>query len=372
MGDAYLDGLPEAERSRLAPVNAPGLARLGEYLTSGEAVAFVGAGASAPLYPLWSALVDELVDEASSRMTDSVAATCRTLAATSPEEVVELVRQRLRPELYREVLRRVFRVRRDPDTGRTWTATHELVARCNFRGVVTTNYDHQPHRRRGPTRAGRPHDQLGPGGTRNVARWERVLARCDLADGHIEDAEQRLRRAEATFRDGDIVLELAETLVVLAEQPRRAGSLDEAGRACSEAIDIAGPRELVPTHASALAVRARIRADHRTADDLLRARDDADHALRLATKVCQLPWQELDALDSHMHIDRVAGTDGGWAARAATLRATLVPDDLDPDPLATVEAKVAAQREVEDDPGLSVTPSSRGAGSAGRAARRRP
>ena len=51
------------------------------------------------------------------------------------------MRQRLRPELYREVLRRVFRVRRDPETGRTWTATHELVARCNFRGVVTTNYD---------------------------------------------------------------------------------------------------------------------------------------------------------------------------------------------------------------------------------------
>ena len=74
-------------------------------------------------------------------MTESEAATCRALAATSPEEVVELVRQRLRPELYREVLRRVFRVRRDPETGRTWTATHELVARCNFRGVVTTNYD---------------------------------------------------------------------------------------------------------------------------------------------------------------------------------------------------------------------------------------
>jgi len=141
MGDAYLDGLPEPERSRLAEVNAPGLARLGEYLACGEAIAFVGAGASAALYPLWGELVRELVDEAMSRMTDSEAATCRALAATSPEEVVEIVRQRLRPEVYREVLRRVFRVRRDAETGRTWTATHELVARCDFRGVVTTNYD---------------------------------------------------------------------------------------------------------------------------------------------------------------------------------------------------------------------------------------
>ena len=148
---------------------------------------------------------------------------------------------------------------------------------------------------------------------------------------------------------GTCVLELAETLAVVAEQRRRAGSLDEAGRACSEAIDIAAPRELVPTHASALAARARIRADHCTADDLLRGRDDADLALRLATRVCQLPWQELDAYESHAHIDRIAGTDRGWADRAAQLRATLIPDDLDPDPLATVEAKVAAEKQSADD-----------------------
>jgi hypothetical protein len=182
-----------------------------------------------------------------------------------------------------------------------------------------------------------------------VARCELVLARCDLAHGHAGDAEQRLRRAEATFRDGDMVLELAETLVVLAEQRRPAGSLDEAGRACSEAIDTAGPRELVPTHAAALAARARIRADHNTADDLLRARDDADLALRLATKVCQLPWQELEALRSHAHIDDVAGTESGWAKRAEALQTTLVPDDLDPDPLATVEAKVGAEQQSKDD-----------------------
>jgi len=188
------------------------------------------------------------------------------------------------------------------------------------------------------------------GWNNGVARWERVFACCDLADGHLSDAEPRLRRAASTFRDGDMILELAETLVVLAEQRRRAGSLDEADHVCDEAISIAGPRELVPIHASALAARARIRADRGSAGDLLRARDDADHALRLATKVRQLPWQELDALDGHAHIDRVTGADNGWAARAATLRATLIPDDLDPDPLATVEAKIAAT-EREDDGG---------------------
>lgn len=187
------------------------------------------------------------------------------------------------------------------------------------------------------------------GWSEDVARSDRALARCDLIDGHVSDAEPRLRRAESTFRDGDMVLELAETLVVLAEQRRRAGDLDEAGRVCDESISIAAPRELVPTHASALAARARICADRGTDDDVLRARDDADHALRLATKVRQLPWQELDALDSHAHIDRIAGTDGGWAERADVLRTTLIPDDLDPDPLATVEARISAERKSRDD-----------------------
>ena len=146
---------------------------------------------------------------------------------------------------------------------------------------------------------------------------------------------------------GTMVVELAQTLAVLAEQRRRAGDLDEALRACEEAIEIAQPRDLVPTLADALAARARIRADLGTVDDALRARDDADHALRLATRARRLPWQELAALDAHAHIDRVTGVSGGWAARATDLRATLIPADLDPDPLATVEATVAARRAAE-------------------------
>lgn len=78
--------------------------------------------------------------------------------------------------------------------------------------------------------------------------------------------EPRVRRAVATFRDGDYVVELAGTLAVLAEQRRRTGDLDEALRACEEVIEIAQPRDLVPTLADALAARARIRADLGTVD----------------------------------------------------------------------------------------------------------
>ena len=64
----YLDGLPADQRAELARVNGPGLAALRGYLASGEAVAFLGAGVSAPLYPLWDGLIGELVDAAAGRL----------------------------------------------------------------------------------------------------------------------------------------------------------------------------------------------------------------------------------------------------------------------------------------------------------------
>jgi len=43
----YLGGLPRVQADELARVNGPGLAALRGYLNSGQAVAFLGAGASA-------------------------------------------------------------------------------------------------------------------------------------------------------------------------------------------------------------------------------------------------------------------------------------------------------------------------------------
>ena len=140
MGD-YLDGLPSARAEELARVNGPGLAALRGYLESGAAVAFLGAGASAPLYPLWNGLIGELIDAAAGRLTEAEAETCRSLAASNPESVVEIVRRSLSPGVFREVLREVLRVRTDPETGRSWTPAQELVCRCAFKAVVTTNYD---------------------------------------------------------------------------------------------------------------------------------------------------------------------------------------------------------------------------------------
>lgn len=137
----YLGGLLPARAAELARVNGPGLVGLRAYLSSGKAVAFLGAGASAPLYPLWDALIGELVEAAADRLTSMEADTFRALARDSPEAVVEIVRRSLGSGVYREVLRQVLRVRTDPESGRSWTPVQELVCRCAFKAVVTTNYD---------------------------------------------------------------------------------------------------------------------------------------------------------------------------------------------------------------------------------------
>jgi hypothetical protein len=141
LGAGYTDGLPRARAEELARVNGPGLTALREYLSSGEAVAFLGAGVSAPLYPLWNGLIAELVDAAAPRLDERETATCRALARESPESVVEIVRRVLGPGMFREVLRQVLRARVDPESGRSWTVVQELVCRCAFKAVVTTNYD---------------------------------------------------------------------------------------------------------------------------------------------------------------------------------------------------------------------------------------
>ena len=138
----YLAGLSADQRAGLERVNAPGLAALGGYLKSGEAVAFLGAGASAPLYPLWAAvLIGELADAAADRLSPAQVVTCRALASSSPDAVVEIVRRNLGAGVFREVLRQVLAARTDPVTGRSWTEVQELVCRCAFKAVVTTNYD---------------------------------------------------------------------------------------------------------------------------------------------------------------------------------------------------------------------------------------
>jgi hypothetical protein len=139
--DRYLDDLDPDQRNGLIKVNRDARRTLTELLSDRKGIAFLGAGVSAPLYPLWDALVDELIGLSADRLEAAIVATCRDLAAKNPDAVVEVLRTQLGGPAFRELLRQAFRPRRDPNTGNTWTSTHELVVRCSFAGVITTNYD---------------------------------------------------------------------------------------------------------------------------------------------------------------------------------------------------------------------------------------
>ncbi len=185
----------------------------------------------------------------------------------------------------------------------------------------------------------------GNGWNADLAGCDQMLGRLALAAGDTAAAGEHLAAAVGAFRDGDYLIELATTLADLAEHARVARDLDAAERYATEAVTIAAARGLVPAQAAALAARARIRAAQSAADpDLLyQGRDAADAALRLASRH-QLAWHELDAMRAHAALDQAEGVDRGWAAKARVLHARLVPPGLDPDPLATVERFVAAQK----------------------------
>lgn len=126
--DAYLEALDPTSRATLAAVNRAGLKRLHDGLTTRQAIAFVGAGASAPLYPLWDGVIAELVDAAADRLDDAEAATLRTLAKTSPDAVVEVVRQQLRLEVYSRCYASCF--------------ASAAIARAGARGPPRTSSSH--------------------------------------------------------------------------------------------------------------------------------------------------------------------------------------------------------------------------------------
>jgi len=210
-----------------------------------------------------------------------------------------------------------------------------------------------------------------PGAARDLTRrnantgrkygWNDDLARCDqalgglaLAAGDTVTAMSHLAGAVAVFRDGDHLTDLAEALPVLAGCVQGTGDLGTADRHLAEAITIVAPRALIPTYITALAARARLRAAQATAtgnpDALAQGRDDADTARRLAIRH-RLPWHELDALTAHAALDEAEGTSHGWANQAEQLHARLVPADLDPNPLATVERLVEDEKAKGDDEG---------------------
>ncbi|MGH8896561.1 MAG: SIR2 family protein [Egibacteraceae bacterium] len=128
------------ERVLAVPGNGRVLERLRALLGSGQAIAFVGAGASVPLYPLWQALIRLLANEAVDQgLADDVQRTYwLSRADKNPQQVVRGIRDALGERMFAAVIERTFGYRVE---GPWHTPTHAALLALPFRGYATTNYD---------------------------------------------------------------------------------------------------------------------------------------------------------------------------------------------------------------------------------------
>ena len=124
------------------PGNEHAFKQLQELVASGEAIAFVGAGASSGRYPLWGQLIDQLMDEAVRRglADEDDRAAWERMVGRRAQQVARLVRAKLGDRAYAEIMRETFGRQRGPD-GKSYTPVHGCLLRLPFSGLVTTNYD---------------------------------------------------------------------------------------------------------------------------------------------------------------------------------------------------------------------------------------
>jgi hypothetical protein len=127
LGDGYLSGLPEDQRDELTRVNAASFTALREYLASGQTVAFLGAGASRPLYPLWDGLIGELVDAAADRLNPKEQATCRALARDNADAALRLATRHQLAWHELDALRAHAKLDQTEGVNRGWAAKAEAL-----------------------------------------------------------------------------------------------------------------------------------------------------------------------------------------------------------------------------------------------------
>ncbi len=111
-------------------------------LENDEVFAFVGAGASSPLYPLWSGLIKQLSDKTLERgyIPPETHDFWIKESIKKPMYVAQLIKHSLGESSYKQALAEIFEVQIG-DEGNRFTPTHEALMQIPFTGYVTTNYD---------------------------------------------------------------------------------------------------------------------------------------------------------------------------------------------------------------------------------------
>jgi hypothetical protein len=108
-----------------------------EVIGERSAIAFVGAGVSAPLYPTWGAFLKELIDQAINEgmIVANDVRDVRQQVEIDPLEAATYLEELFTHDRFRARLSTVF------ESKGTTTECHSLLVRLRPKAIVTLNYD---------------------------------------------------------------------------------------------------------------------------------------------------------------------------------------------------------------------------------------
>lgn len=125
------------------PGNDAVLEELYKLLGSGEAIALVGAGASADLWPLWNKFLEDFVNYSlkCGKINQAEADFFLQDAPQSPLETAQQLRNKIGDPLYFEYIQETFKDKISPLTGCAFTRTHQALMQLPIHNYLTLNYD---------------------------------------------------------------------------------------------------------------------------------------------------------------------------------------------------------------------------------------
>jgi hypothetical protein len=123
--------------------NAPVLEELYKLLNAQEAIAFVGAGASAGLWPLWDEFLKGFVEHSLElgKINRDEADYFNNEASQNPLETAQQLRNKIGERDYFEFLQETFKDKISPQTSGAFTLTHKVLLQLPIHNYLTLNYD---------------------------------------------------------------------------------------------------------------------------------------------------------------------------------------------------------------------------------------
>ncbi|MBW2740143.1 MAG: SIR2 family protein [Deltaproteobacteria bacterium] len=125
------------------PGNESVLEEMYKLLDAEEAIAFVGAGASAGLWPLWDEFLTGFVEHSLKlgKITQPEADYFKNDASQNPLETAQQLRDIIGVRDYCIYLQEIFKDKISPQTGGAFTLTHKALLQLPIHNYLTLNYD---------------------------------------------------------------------------------------------------------------------------------------------------------------------------------------------------------------------------------------